>query len=100
ILAWAYVRWGALPQAAALLYGVKPVVIAVVLQALWKLGRAAVKTKWLALVALLSFAATAAGLNELLVLVLGGLLALAARWNRLPDKKSLLMTPGMKPALS
>ena len=32
-LAWAYVRYGGLPQFAALLYGVKPVVIAVVLQA-------------------------------------------------------------------
>ncbi len=100
ILAWAYVRWGALPQAAALLYGVKPVVIAVVLQALWKLGRAAVKTKWLAVVALLSVGATAAGLNELLVLVFGGLLALAVSWNRLADKRSLLATPGVKPALS
>ena len=38
ILAWAYVRWGALPQAASLLYGVKPVVIAVVLQALVETG--------------------------------------------------------------
>jgi len=94
------VRWGALPQAAALLYGVKPVVIAVVLQALWKLGRAAVKTQWLALIALLSFAATAAGLNELLVLVLGGLLALAVSWNRPYDKRSLLATPGLKPVLS
>ena len=54
ILAWAYVRAGTLPQAAGLLYGVKPVVIAVVLQALWKLGRSAVKTKWLAMVAVLS----------------------------------------------
>src|SRR3974377_108745 len=53
ILAWAYVRWGALPQAASLLYAVKPVVIAVVLQALWKLGRSAVKTMWLAVVAVL-----------------------------------------------
>ena len=59
ILAWAYVRWGALPQAAGLLYGVKPVVIAVVLQALWKLGRSAVKTKWLALVAVVAIALAA-----------------------------------------
>jgi chromate transporter len=34
-VAWAYVRYGVLPQAAGLLYGVKPVVIAVVLQVLW-----------------------------------------------------------------
>src|SRR5207248_1145137 len=37
--AWAYARFGSLPGAAALLYGVKPVVIAVVAQALWSLAR-------------------------------------------------------------
>lgn len=36
-IAWAYVRYGAMPQVAGVLYGVKPVVIAVVLQALWRL---------------------------------------------------------------
>ena len=36
--AWAYLRLGRLPEAAGILYGVKPVVIAVVLQALWRLG--------------------------------------------------------------
>src|SRR4051812_47198923 len=45
VIAWAYVKFGALPAAAGLLYGVKPVVIAVVLQALWGLGRTALKTR-------------------------------------------------------
>lgn len=49
-LAWVYVRYGSLPQAYGILYGVKPVIIAVVLQALLRLGRVAIKTKWLALV--------------------------------------------------
>lgn len=100
ILAWAYVRWGALPEAAGLLYGVKPVVIAVVLQALWKLGRSAVKTKWLGLVAVAAFAATAAGMNELLVLAFGGLLGLSVRWGRLRQQRSLLVAPAFKPAFS
>ena len=43
ILAWAYVRYGSLPAVSGLLYGVKPVVIAIILQALWKLGRTAIK---------------------------------------------------------
>src|SRR5688500_18191787 len=47
-IAWAYVRFGKLPQAEGLLYGVKPVIIAVVVQALWALGRTALKTKFLA----------------------------------------------------
>src|SRR5512146_348765 len=42
-LAWAYVQYGSTPEANWLLYGVKPVIIAVVLQALWSLARSAVK---------------------------------------------------------
>ena len=67
-LAWAYVRYGRLPAAAGLLYGVKPVVIAVVVQALTSLGRAAVKTRVLGVAAVAALAATAAGVHELIVL--------------------------------
>jgi chromate transporter len=75
--AWAYVRFGTLPRAAGVLYGVKPVVIAVILQALWSLGRTALKTRWVMLVGLLSLAAVALGVNELLVLGLAGVLCIA-----------------------
>ena len=44
-LAWLYVQYGAYPQVEWLLYGIKPVVIAIVLQALWSLGRKAIKDK-------------------------------------------------------
>lgn len=67
-LAWAYVRYGALPETAGLLYGIKPVVIAVVLQALWSLGRSAVKSPSLALVGAVAAAAVTLGAHELLVL--------------------------------
>lgn len=43
VLAWAYVRFGSLPAAAWLLYGIKPVVVVIVAQALWSLGRKIVK---------------------------------------------------------
>jgi len=42
-LAWVYVTYGSLPQIGWVLYGVKPVVIAIVVQALWDLGRKGVK---------------------------------------------------------
>ena len=75
-LAWAYVRFGRLPVTSAVLYGVKPVVIAVVLQALWGLGRSAIKTKFLAVVALVSLGLFALGLPPiLLLLVAGGIVA-------------------------
>src|SRR5207245_976208 len=49
-LAWAYVNFGTTPQATWLLYGVKPVIIAIVGQALYSLGRTAVKGWFLAAV--------------------------------------------------
>jgi chromate transporter len=42
-LAWVYVTYGATPAAAWLLYGVQPVIIAIVIKALWGLGRTAMK---------------------------------------------------------
>ena len=72
--AWLYVRYGSLPEAGAILYGVKPVMIAVVLQALWALGRAALKTKTLLMLAAAAAILNFLGVNELVILFGAGLL--------------------------
>jgi chromate transporter len=79
VLAWAYVRYGALPQAAGLLWGMKSIVIAVVLQALVALGRTAIKSRMLALLGLLAVALTAGGVHELLVLLGCGVASMLAQ---------------------
>jgi chromate transporter len=71
--AWGYVRYGSLPQVEGLLYGVKPVVIAVVAQALWSLGRSAVKSGVLAIIGIAAIVAASAGVHELVVLAATGL---------------------------
>jgi chromate transporter len=48
-LAWVYVRFGTLPAVQWVLYGVNPIVIAIIADALWSLGRAAIKNVWLLL---------------------------------------------------
>jgi chromate transporter len=68
ILAWAYVTYGATPQGASLLYVVKPVVVVIVLQALLKLGRKAVKNWQLGLLGVVVFALYMLGINELVLL--------------------------------
>jgi chromate transporter len=78
-LAWVYVRFGALPAARGLLYGVKPVIIAVVFQALYGLGRTAVKTKLLGVVAAACVITSALGGSELAILFSAGALVVAAR---------------------
>jgi chromate transporter len=55
--AWAYVAYGSLPQAGAVMAGIKPVIIAVVAQAVWGLGRTALKSPAMWAIALASAAA-------------------------------------------
>jgi len=76
-MAWAYVRYGRLPAVEGLFYGIKPVIIAVVVQALWKLGPVALKNRWLALVGAVAVTLSVVGVNPLVVL-LGAGLGLAA----------------------
>ena len=73
IFAWAYTRFGELPETSALLYGVKPVIIAVVAQALVGLGRTAVKTSFLLILGSAALVLAFLRVNELAVLFGAGL---------------------------
>jgi chromate transporter len=72
-------RFGSLPQAEWLLYGVKPVVIAIVLQALWNLGQKAVKGPLIAATGLAVLVLYFFGINEIALLFGGGLIVMIAR---------------------
>lgn len=79
-IAWAYVRFGHLPATVGILYGIKPVMIVVVLQALKNLGKAAIKTKPLAALGVVAVILTAFGANELVVLFGAGALMGSLAW--------------------
>ncbi|BBL80010.1 chromate transporter [Rubrobacter xylanophilus] len=79
-LAALYARYGGTPAGESLMYGISPVIIAIILQALWGLGRVAIKdlttgVAGAAALALYLFA----GVGEIPLLVGGGLAVLAAR---------------------
>jgi chromate transporter len=78
-LAWGYVRFGALPEAGAFLYGAKPAIIAVLVQALWRLGEVALRSARLVLAAGAALCASALGAPELVVLIGTGAAMAAAR---------------------
>jgi chromate transporter len=86
VLAWAYVRFGNTPAVEGLLYGVVPVVIAIIAWALVGLLRTAVKSVWLGVLAIAALVAYLLGVNELLVLAAGALAAGAARLLRHPPR--------------
>ena len=76
-LAWAYVEYGSTPQGDALLYGIKPVIIAIVLQALVRLAPKALKNWMLGTVGLAALALYLLGFNELVILFGGAFLVVA-----------------------
>ena len=81
-LAWAYVHFGSTPQVEWLLYGVRPVVIAVVIHAIWGLGRATLRTWHTIAVAVAVVPLALLGVNELVLLAGGALVGAALRLGR------------------
>jgi chromate transporter len=75
--AWAYARYGSTPQAEGLLYGVTPVVVAIVVHALWGLLRTAVKGPLLAVVGAVALVLYFLGVGEIPLLFGGALLVLS-----------------------
>jgi chromate transporter len=92
------VTYGQLPQVSALLYGMKPVIIAIVLQALWNLGKSAVKSPALALIGLAAVAGNLFGVDELVLLFAAAMVTMVARGGWRPRANlisALPMTPGV-----
>lgn len=91
--AWAYVRFGMLPAATGLLRGVKPVVLAIVVQAIVGLAPKAAPSRRLQVLGIASLVAVAAGVDELIVLVAAGALALVT--HAAPKKAHHALLPAL-----
>ncbi|MEX0268516.1 chromate transporter [Leptolyngbyaceae cyanobacterium UHCC 1019] len=82
-LAAVYVQTQAIPQVGWLLYGIKAVIVAIVVQALWKLGQKALKDTPTIVAAIAVTIASFLGINEILLLLLGGIaVMLFKNWKR------------------
>jgi chromate transporter len=71
-LAWVYQQYGSTPGANWLMYGIKPVVIAIILQALWGLGKKAVKGPLLAVIGVVVLVLYLFGVNTVVLLFASG----------------------------
>ncbi len=101
--AWVYVNYGTAPEVEWMLYGIKPVIIAIVIQALWGLGKTAVKSPVTAVVGAAAVLLYLLGANELLLLAAGGLavmLANTAQRLRSGGTVALMALPLAAPAMT
>lgn len=80
LFAWLYVEYGTTTGGEWVLRGIKPVVLAVVVQAVWNLGRTAIKDLLLAVLGLGVLALFLLGVNELVLLFGAAALVGLTRW--------------------
>ena len=95
-VAWAYVTYGTLPQVNWLFYGIQPVVVAIVANAIWSLGRTILKRVLAAVLAVLILVLYLLGINALILLLGGAILygllrLLQTRWKQTPSITSLFL---------
>src|SRR5437667_3884833 len=77
VLSWLYVKYGKLPQVTNALYVLKPAVLGIIAAGIIKLGRAAIRNCFLAVLLVGAFAGMRfAGINFLLILLIAGVLNL------------------------
>ena len=81
---WAYVRFGTLPAAESLLYGIKPAILAIVVAAVARLTRTALNRVSLLAIGLAAAGDNLLGIDELLILLAGGATAMLLAWPTRP----------------
>lgn len=104
IIAKYYVLYGNLPQVTGILYGIKPIIIAIIVKALWNLGKTALKTRLLIILAIFAVVLNLLGTSPLLVLfgvgILMGLKQALANSNNLKLFSFLPLNIAFIPALT
>lgn len=95
---WAYVRFGSVPATGWLLYGVKPVILGVVVQAITGLAPRAARTMFLRVLAALTLVLAAVGVHELALLFGAGVVSIAARTGKRKAPDALRALVPMMPA--
>jgi len=96
VLSWLYVKYGKLPQVLNALYVLKPAVLGIIAAGIIKLGRAAIRNFFLALLLVGAFVGMRfAGINFLLILVIAGVLNLIVDQDWQVLKKTAPTSPAM-----
>jgi len=81
-LAWAYLRYGSVPQVSGLLFGIKPVVVALVAQAVWNLAKTALRSVALGMLAVVVIGCAILGLHTIGLLLGAGFFWMVVRERR------------------
>ncbi|WP_417363810.1 chromate efflux transporter [Galbibacter sp.] len=97
VFAWLYQQYGQLPNVEPFIYGIKPAVIAIILGAVYRLGRKALKNAQLGILGVLTLSACLLGVHEILALFSCGLIGIV--WYLIQNSKNNLNSFSPMPLL-
>ncbi len=88
LCAWAYRNYGQLPQTQAVLYGMKPVIIAIVVQAIRGLGKTAIRNGFYVVLGAITLGLALVGVDVVLLLFTAGAVAATVEWLKAPRRSA------------
>lgn len=94
-LAWAYQRYGSLPEVQPFLYGIKPAIISIIVAMMISLGRKALKSIALVIIGILAAILTLTGVNEIVVLFGAGAIGILLHFLASKGSAANGFTPGL-----
>ena len=80
LIAWFYGSYGQLPEVQPFIYGIKPAVLSIILAAVYKLGKKALKNTQLIVLALLTMIVALLGVHEIIALFSAGFIGLVLHY--------------------
>ncbi|WP_107038968.1 chromate efflux transporter [Brumimicrobium mesophilum] len=93
IFSWLYQQYGQLPEVEPFIYGIKPAVIAIIIAAIYRLGKKSLKNITLGVLGTLTLIACLLGVNEIIALFSCGLAGLLIHALRSTNKTLSLVSP-------
>ena len=93
VFCWLYQQYGQLPKVEPFIYGIKPAVIAIILGAVYRLGKKGLKNITLGILGALTLIACLLGVNEILALFACGFIGLLLHFLRSSNKTFSFFSP-------
>lgn len=91
--AYIYVRFGNIPQVGSILYGMKPVIIVIIIKALFRLGKSVIKNKFYFILGIFIISIYLLGIGEIPLLLLSGILMMLVKNRKRIKNKFFTVSP-------
>ena len=94
VFAYLYVEYGSIPQVSSILDGIKPVTIAIIIRALYRLSKTVIKDKLALIFGIIVFGLYILGISEISLLFISGIIIMLIKnWDKMKNRFMSIASP-------